>query len=107
MGLGKPVLYQADLRYGYRPQPNKEYQRYYGAKIKLNNLSLRTNEDWDIKKDNKILFLGDSVTYGGSYIDNTELFSNLAAKGLKNYQSLTIALWFFLLMGQVHYAVPI
>ncbi len=33
------------------------------------------------------MFLGDSVTYGGSYIDNKELFSHLAVKSLKQYQS--------------------
>lgn len=87
MGLGNPIIYDSSPLYGYRPLPNKEYSRFYGAKIKFNNLSLRANNDWDENPDNKILFLGDSVTYGGSYIDNKELFSHLAVKGLRQYQS--------------------
>jgi hypothetical protein len=54
--------------------------------IKINNLGLRAEEDWKIDDfQSKILFLGDSVTYGGSYISNQELFSNLAVKELAGY----------------------
>src|SRR5690606_34750321 len=77
MGLGNPVIYDSSPVYGYRPLPNREYVRFGGSTIKFNNLGLRTNTDWDETKANKILFLGDSVTYGGSYIDNNELFSQL------------------------------
>lgn len=87
MGLGNPVIYDSNPLYGFRPLPNKEYSRLYGANITFNNLSLRANNDWDENTDNKILFLGDSVTYGGSHIDNKQLFSYLAVKDLKQYQS--------------------
>ncbi|MBW8039175.1 MAG: SGNH/GDSL hydrolase family protein [Planctomycetes bacterium] len=87
MGLGHPVLYDSNPLYGYRPLPNREYSRFYGSKIKFNNLSLRAENDWNDKTENKILFLGDSVTYGGSYISNKELFSCLAAKDLGDYES--------------------
>lgn len=76
-GLGNPVIYDDNPLYGYRPLPNQEMVRFNGKKIKINNLSLRCNTNWDTIKDNKILFLGNSVTYGGSYIDNNELFSSL------------------------------
>ncbi len=82
MGLGNPVIYNSSSIYGYRPLPNKEYSRFRGAKIKFNNLALRAETDWDKNIEDKILFLGDSVTYGGSYIDNTELFSFLSVKSL-------------------------
>jgi len=87
MGLGNPVLYDSSPIYGYRPLPNKEYRRFGGAKIKFNNLALRTESDWDDKRENKILFLGDSITYGGSYIDNSELFSSLVVKDFNGYES--------------------
>ncbi|MCP4106065.1 MAG: SGNH/GDSL hydrolase family protein [Desulfobacteraceae bacterium] len=80
MGLGNPVIYDSSPIYGFRPLPNKEYRRFWGARIAFNNLGLRTNTDWDEKKEDKILFLGDSVTYGGSYIDNNDLFSHLAVE---------------------------
>lgn len=87
MGLGDPVLYDSSPIYGYRPLPNKEYTRFRRAKIKFNNLALRAENDWDDEIQNKVLFLGDSVTYGGSYIDNRELFSHLAVKDLTAYES--------------------
>ncbi len=82
MGLGNPVIYSSFPLFGYRPLPEKEYSRYWGAKIKFNNLALRAETDWDKNIEDKILFLGDSVTYGGSNIDNTELFSFLSVKSL-------------------------
>jgi hypothetical protein len=86
-GLGKVVVYQSHPIYGYRPIPNQNISRDSGkTNIKINNLGLRANQDWLEKKPNqtRILFLGDSVTYGGSYIDNQDLFSNLVFKKNKN-----------------------
>ena len=82
LGLGNPVIYVSSQLYGYRPLPGKEYSRFGAARIQFNNLSLRAETDWDENIEDKILFLGDSVTYGGSYIDNSELFSFLAVKSL-------------------------
>jgi hypothetical protein len=87
MGLGNPVIYDSNPLYGYRPLPSREYSRFGGARIRFNNLGLRAEGDFDADQRNKILFLGDSVTYGGSFIDNEELFSHLAVKDLKQYQS--------------------
>ena len=86
-GLGNPVLYDSSPLYGFRPLPNQDHSRFRGKKLKFNNLGLRADENWDNRKDDKILFLGDSVTYGGSYIANKELFSHLAVVGLGNYKS--------------------
>ncbi len=76
-GLGNPILYDNNPIYGFRPLPSQKSERFFGSKIEINNLGLRSVKDWDQNKDGKILFLGDSVTYGGSYISNSELFSNL------------------------------
>jgi len=84
MGLGEPVLYDSSPIYGYRPLPGKTYSRFYGKEVKFNNLGLRSESDWNEDIEDKILFLGDSVTYGGSYISNTELFSYLSVKNLGN-----------------------
>lgn len=81
-GLGEVVVYGAHPIHGYRPLPNQDLQRFGGSRIKFNNLALRADQNWDARTDDKILFLGDSVTYGGSYIDNNELFSELAVKNL-------------------------
>ncbi|MBT6121616.1 hypothetical protein HOH45_09170 [bacterium] len=75
--LGHPVLYQTNPNYGSRPQPNQSVLGANGSHIKINNLSLRTTEKWDNFEEHSILFMGDSVTYGGSYIDNSELFTTI------------------------------
>ncbi|MCX5796589.1 MAG: hypothetical protein NTY77_13930 [Elusimicrobia bacterium] len=78
MGLGNPPLYDSSPFYGYRLLPNQKIKRFHGAEIKVNNLGLRAQADWQGDVKNKVLFLGDSVAYGGSYIDNSELFAVLA-----------------------------
>jgi lysophospholipase L1-like esterase len=85
-GLGKVVLYDANPIYGYRAQPNQIVARKPHRVVKINNLGLRAEQDWDPKDFNhKILFLGDSVTYGGSYISNDQLFSSLVGKKIPTY----------------------
>lgn len=84
-GLGDPVLYRSSPLFGYRLQPNQLVYREHGAEIRVNNLGLRASTDWDTVHANKVLFLGNSVTYGGSYITNTKLFSHLAVQGLEGY----------------------
>ena len=88
MGLGNPIIYNSSPIYGYRPLSNKEYARFWGKKITFNNLGLRADRDWNDEKHDKILFLGDSVTYGGTYIDNKELFSHLAVQILNETHNL-------------------
>ncbi|OJV87841.1 MAG: hypothetical protein BGO43_15645 [Gammaproteobacteria bacterium 39-13] len=85
-GLGKIVVYQSHPVYGYRPIPNQIVARNPQQIIKINNLGLRAEEDW-VEGDfhRNILFLGDSVTYGGSYISNEELFSYQAVKDFTGY----------------------
>ena len=74
-GFGDPIIYHS-LQNNYYPKSNQNNTRYKGAKIKINQLGMRTNSDWtDLSNKKKIIFFGDSVTYGGSYIDNKDLFS--------------------------------
>ena len=81
-GLGQVVVYQSSPIVGYRPGPNQSVVRK-NAGVHLNNLGLRATEDWSAASmAPRVLFLGDSITYGGSYIDNTELFSTLSAEAL-------------------------
>ncbi|MCS5712294.1 SGNH/GDSL hydrolase family protein [Candidatus Berkiella aquae] len=87
-GLGHPVIYESHPVYGYRPEPNQFVARNKNDVVKINNLGLRANQDWDLNQpQHKILFLGDSVTYGGSYIHNDQLFSSLAIKSFAGYES--------------------
>jgi hypothetical protein len=81
-GLGDPVIYKTNLSYRYAPSPNQSVTRLNKSKVTINNKSLRATQEWDSKNLNKILFFGDSVTYGGSYIDDKEIFSELVCHNL-------------------------
>ena len=75
-GLGSPVLYEYSKIVGYKIKPSQKLKRL-GNDIKINSIGMRSNSEWnDDKKDLKILFFGDSVTYGGSIVSN-EVISNV------------------------------
>lgn len=81
IGLGDPILYSADPLIGYRLKRNQKVKRIKNSYITVDKegfrvASLRDNND----QINKIIFIGDSVTYGGSYIDDSDLFSELFCK---------------------------
>ncbi len=87
-GLGNPVVYESHPIYGYRPEPNQMVSRKKHDNVQINNLGLRAINNWDQKNTkHKVLFLGDSVTYGGSYITNDQLFSTLAVAPFSGYES--------------------
>ena len=72
--LGKPLIYKNSKFYGYDIKPNQKLVRR-GNKIIINNMGMRSNSDWKNDRKNKIIFFGDSVTYGGSVVSNDDLFS--------------------------------
>jgi hypothetical protein len=83
IGFGEPVLYQNNGNYILKP--DQKVKRFKGSKVIINKFGMRTNYKWsDNKNVNKILFFGDSVTFGGSYVDNLNLFSEKFCKIKKN-----------------------
>ena len=91
-GLGNPPLYEISPLYGYRLKPSQVIEPrggmgfLYGARVTTNNLGLRAAGEWDSNPAGKILFMGDSVTYGGQYIADSQLFSSVAASSLQGWQ---------------------
>ncbi len=91
-GLGNPVLYEINPLYGYRPKPNQVIEPkggmsfLYASRVTINNLGLRAADNWNTDPSNKIIFLGDSVTYGGQYVDDSQLFSTLSGNALPAWQ---------------------
>ena len=87
LGLGNPVLVQADPHTGYRFQPNQKVFRF-GRTIEYNQYSQRSDPITPQKPTRtlRILMTGDSVLNGGNPTDQsrtiTELFENrLSAAG--------------------------
>jgi len=84
LGFGDPLIYKNSNN--YFPKANQDIRRFKGSKVIINNLGMRSNDEWvNEKKHKKILFFGDSVTYGGSYIDNNELFTEKLCILIENY----------------------
>ena len=78
IGLGNPVLYKTDTLVGYRLSPNQSNKRFRGVTVSTDSEGFRINpkNKNDLSSD-VFVFVGDSVTYGGSYIDDSELFSSI------------------------------
>ena len=74
--LGKPLKYFISPDFGYALRENQVMTRDKKNFISINNLGMRNKKDF-FKNDNEkvILFFGDSVVYGGSYVDDNDIFS--------------------------------
>ena len=78
IGLGNPVLYKSDTLVGYRLSPNQSNKRFQGAMVSTDSEGFRINPNNKNALSSEVfVFVGDSVTYGGSYIDDSELFSSI------------------------------
>jgi len=75
-GFGNPILYVNDAQAGYYPAPNQARVRY-GGLVKTNSFGMRAPE-FEAKKPAgklRILMLGDSTLFGGSYVDQPNIFA--------------------------------
>jgi hypothetical protein len=89
-GFGTPVLYVADPDIGYYPQPGVRLARY-GGLIATNAFGMRSPE---VDRDKpagvfRVLMLGDSTLYGGSYIDQEDLYASQLRARL-NHRALPV-----------------
>jgi hypothetical protein len=81
IGWADPVLYIRDDKCGFRLAPNqKKYM--FGQPIHVNSYGMRGFEPRQNKLN--IVFLGDSVTYGGARIPDDKTFVSLIDEKLSN-----------------------
>jgi hypothetical protein len=76
IGGGDPILYYGNTSYRYAPRPNQKHGKPGGAVVTLDSKGLRGVKDWTLPADGKILFIGASVTWGGTQIGDKDLYSN-------------------------------
>jgi len=55
--------------------PNQKKSRRNNTSVTIDSFGLRSTRDWSEEADSYILFVGDSVTWGGTNIDDTQIFS--------------------------------
>ncbi|MCC7351640.1 MAG: SGNH/GDSL hydrolase family protein [Phycisphaerales bacterium] len=82
-GLGNPVLYQTDSACGYLPVADQRIKRF-GCWNIINHFGQRS-VDLPAEKTpghERILFVGDSVTYGTTRVDQSGIFTAILAREL-------------------------
>ncbi|MEZ4314941.1 MAG: hypothetical protein R3F14_43560 [Polyangiaceae bacterium] len=77
------VLYVPDVHAGYYPGPHQNLDRY-GGRVVTNRFGMRAPEAEERKPAGKfrILMLGDSTLWGGSYIDQDQLYARILDRKL-------------------------
>ncbi len=87
MGIANPLLYDVDPNVGYRIKPNQEIS-YFRNSITINAYGVRDPRPLTTRDPNKkrVLCLGDSVTWGGIYERQENLFTSIAERRLGNVE---------------------
>ena len=81
LGLGNPILYQYSPEAGYVLRPDQHTWRFF-ATNSINRWGMRC-ADFALKRPEgtyRVMFLGDSVTYGTTYVDQSKLFTTRLSK---------------------------
>ncbi|WP_160110397.1 SGNH/GDSL hydrolase family protein [Caballeronia arvi] len=94
LGLGNPVLFEPSADYGYFPVANQDVTRF-GSHVVINHAGMRSAEFADTKANGtrRILFVGDSVSFGPTYVGQDEIFPTVVRteknrKSVVNWESL-------------------
>lgn len=88
-GIGpNNIIYYSSNYYGYYQVPNQKINRR-GNSITLDSFGNR-NPKTNTFENASLIFLGDSITYGGSVVNDNEIFSNLVANKM-NVEHLNIS----------------
>jgi lysophospholipase L1-like esterase len=83
IGLGNPIVYATNAAFRYAPVPNQQVSRRGGASVTIGPEGLRGLERWSGPADHRILFVGDSVTWGGTNTDDARTFAHLTCTELE------------------------
>jgi len=81
LGYGTPILYVQDMRAGYYPGPNQSVYRS-GGLVETNQYGMRAPKIEPEKAAGvfRILMIGDSTLWGGSYVDQSKLYARRMAQ---------------------------
>ncbi|MCC6796547.1 MAG: SGNH/GDSL hydrolase family protein [Candidatus Hydrogenedentes bacterium] len=87
MGIANPLIYEVHPNVGFRIKPN-QYVSYFRNPITINSYGVRDPRPLTTRDPNKkrVLCLGDSVTWGGIYERQENLFTSVAEHRLGNVE---------------------
>jgi GDSL-like Lipase/Acylhydrolase family len=83
LGLGNPVLIAPDSVCGYTLKPDQDIYRFF-VHTHVNHWAMRS-DDVPINPTPgtlRIIFLGDSITYGTSHVDQSDIFTGILHREL-------------------------
>ena len=78
-GGGHPILLETDASSGYQMKPDQTTVRMGGNLVHINHFSMRADDITAEKPPatERVFFLGDSVTYGSTHIDQASTFTGI------------------------------
>jgi hypothetical protein len=87
-GIGTPLLYAADPHAGYVTAPNQRLRRF-GAAIHINEYGMRSDDLISSPPEGaiRILFVGDSVTFGTTYVTQKNIFTEIIKTRLRETEN--------------------
>ena len=83
LGLGNPVLITRDAACEYILKPDQRVYRFF-SNTRTNHYGMRS-EEVPLSRDRgrlRVLFVGDSLTYGTSQVDQSQIFTEILHRGL-------------------------
>jgi hypothetical protein len=82
-GLGNPVLIQSDSACSYVLKPDQDVVRFL-VRTRINHLGMRSDEvaDAHVPGTLRLLFVGDSITYGTTRVDQKDIFTEVLHREL-------------------------
>jgi len=83
LGLGNPILIQADAPCSYILKPDQDVKRFY-VHTHINHYGMRADELPATRPPGalRLLFVGDSVTYGTTHVDQQQIFTEILHREL-------------------------
>jgi lysophospholipase L1-like esterase len=83
LGLGKPVLIQSDSDCEYILKPDQDVMRFF-VHTHINHYGMRSDEVAAVRQAGalRLLFVGDSITYGTTRVDQKEIFTEVLHREL-------------------------
>jgi len=83
LGLGNPVLIQPDSACGYVLKPDQDVRRFF-VRTHINHYGMRSDEVQETHRKGtlRLLFVGDSVTYGTTRVDQGKIFTEVLHREL-------------------------
>jgi hypothetical protein len=83
LGLGNPILIEPDSACSYILKPDQEVVRFL-VHTRINHFGMRSDEVTPVRKPGtlRVLFVGDSLTYGTTQVDQRDIFTEVLHREL-------------------------